>query len=119
MVVISVSLPAKGLAAFDAIACYEMACSRREVGLLASKPGKPIKGYASGKFLIEPPRSRRQAGKMKPGPCDEIEPSSAPISSDTKASRESRAQRPNLTMRVANLIGETVTGDFFNRLAKR
>jgi len=39
-----------------------MACSRREVGTLASKPGKAIKGYASGKFLVEPPRSKRQPG---------------------------------------------------------
>src|SRR5207247_10705141 len=29
----------------------KIACSRREVGRLASKPGKAIKGYASGKFL--------------------------------------------------------------------
>src|SRR2546427_4217356 len=56
-----------------------MVFSRREVGPLASEPGKPFKRYASGKFLIEPPRARRQAGKMKPGPSDEMEPSSAPI----------------------------------------
>src|SRR2546426_6568363 len=34
-----------------AVAWSKIACSRREVGLLASKPGKPIKGYASGKAL--------------------------------------------------------------------
>src|SRR3989441_7341902 len=38
-------------AANDA-ACTKIACSRREAGLLASKPGKPIKRYASGKFLL-------------------------------------------------------------------
>src|SRR2546428_8028884 len=32
-------------------ACYKIVCSRREVGPLASKPGEPIKRYASGKFL--------------------------------------------------------------------
>src|SRR5207249_6258644 len=36
--------------------CYQPSpppdgCSRREVGLLASEPGKTIKRYASGKFL--------------------------------------------------------------------
>src|SRR2546425_10495081 len=34
-----------------AVAWSKIACSRREVGPLASKPGKPIKRYASGKFL--------------------------------------------------------------------
>src|SRR2546428_5137460 len=32
-------------------ACYKIAFSRREVGTLASEPGKPIRRYASGKFL--------------------------------------------------------------------
>src|SRR5947209_3866171 len=30
---------------------HVLGCSRREAGPLASKPGEPIKGYASGKFL--------------------------------------------------------------------
>src|SRR5438128_8671811 len=44
-------VPIRHLRDDEPSACEKIACSRREVGLLASEPGKPIKRYASGKFL--------------------------------------------------------------------
>jgi len=43
--------PARGCSRRGTNVLTVQTCSRRGVGLLASKPRKPIKRYASGKFL--------------------------------------------------------------------
>src|SRR6058998_1087129 len=44
-------VPIRHLRDDEPSAWAKIACSRREVGALASEPGKPIRRYASGKFL--------------------------------------------------------------------
>src|SRR5438445_7237596 len=46
---------------------FVLGCSRREVGKLASEPGKPIKRYASGKFL---PTCARRPTRVSSDSCD-------------------------------------------------
>src|SRR5437899_8199003 len=59
--------------------CYQPSpppdeCSRREVGTLASKSGKPIKRYASGKFL---PTYARRPVRVSSDSCDRFDESSS------------------------------------------